>query len=235
MSITNTPIRDLAAAHPASITVFERFQIDLCAMGDKSLAEVCSTLSLSLDQVEEKITALLPEESGAGELSSLSLMQLIQRIVRVHHRRVRQDLPALLRLADRLAARHDTTASLRQNMQRLHTSLLCHIDAEEQLIFPLIARLAEAGATPIQEADHLKRNLLHMQLDHDTAVETLDELRNLTMGFTPPAMACAAHRALFHGLDDFDQDLRSHLYLEEDVLFPRALALHASLAERSEA
>ncbi len=235
MYITQTPIRQLVAEHPASIAVFERFQIDLCDLGEMSLAAACAARSLSLEQVEEKLAAILPAESGAGDPSSLPLLQLIQRIVRVHHRSVRQDLPGLLRLADRLVVHRDLAPSLRRKIETLHAGLLRHIDAEEQSLFPVIARLGEADAEPFATTTPLKRNMLQMQQDHDSAVDTMDELRAETKGFTPPPTACATHRALLSGLDAFDRDLRSHLQLEDNILFPRALALQASLPERSEA
>ncbi len=235
MSITQTPIRQLVAEHPASIAVFERFQIDLCDMGEMPLATACAALSLSLEQVEEKLAAILPAESGADDPASLPLLQLIQRIVRVHHRSVRQDLPALLRLADRLVARRSLVPSLRHKIETLHAGLLRHIDAEEQGLFPLIARLGEADAESFATTAPLKRNMLQMQQDHDSAVDAMDELRTETRGFTPPRTACVTHRALLSGLDAFDRDLRSHLQLEDNILFPRALALLASLPERSEA
>lgn len=239
MSITHTPIRDLAAAYPASISIFDRFQIDLCAMGGKSLVEACRELSLSLDQVEEKLTALLPEEPGAADFSSLSLMQLIQRIVRVHHRRVRQDLPGLVRMASRLSEKSALPPAQADTVQRLlhqlHLSLLRHIDAEESLVFPGIAQLSEDSKLEFIGAHPLQYSTQRMQLEHQSAMEALDELRAQTDGFQPSASACTTHRALYRGLQDFEQDLHTHLHLEDDILFPRALALHASLAERSQA
>lgn len=237
MSITHTPIRDLAATHPASISVFERFQIDLCAMGGKSLAEACRELCLSLDQVEEKLLALLPEDPSAADFSSLSLIQLIQRIVRVHHRRVRQDLPALGRMANRLSEKNAWPPAQAGTVQRLlnelHLSLLHHIDAEEHLVFPGIAQLAEDSSMAFGAAHPLHQSLHRAQREHSSAIQALNELRTQTDGFQPSASACTTQRALYKGLQDFEQDLHTHLHLEDDILFPRALALHANLAERS--
>ncbi len=239
MSITQTSIRELAAAHPPSISVFERFQIDLCAMGGMSLAEACRELSLSLDQVEEKLLALLPEDPGAADFGSLSLIQLIQRIVRVHHRRVRQDLPALARMASRLSeksawppAQARTVQSL---LEQLHLSLLHHIDTEEHLVFPRIAQLVEDSSMALSAAQPLHQSLHRMQQEHISAMQILAELRTQTDGFQPSADACATRCAFYRGLQDFEQDLHTHLHLEDDILFPRALGLHAGLTERSQA
>ncbi|MBI2498490.1 MAG: hemerythrin domain-containing protein [Opitutae bacterium] len=50
-------------------------------------------------------------------------------------------------------------------------------------------------------------------------------LRELTDGFTPGAEACNTHRALLAGLAEFESDLHRHVHKENNILFPRALAL----------
>ena len=233
MCLAHQPIREIVAALPTSLAVFERFDIDLCAMGDHTLADACAALSLSLDQLEEKLAAHLPAESAADP-ATLTPMQLIQRIVRVHHRRIRQDLPALCRMAERLEAKHTGTffksAALAGMLRDLHTGLLAHIDAEEQILFPLIAQHAEDTPqfTTLGPARSISHNLRRIHQDHEAATQTMDGLRERTNGFTPPHSACATHRALFSGLASFEQDLRSHLHLEDDILFPRALHLNAA-------
>ena len=233
MSLAHQPIREIVAALPASLAVFERFDFDLCEMGDRTLAEACAALRLSLDQLEEKLAAHLQAES-AVDPTALAPMQLIQRIVRVHHRRIRQDLPTMARLAEKLEAKHTSTffqcAGLFGMLRELHTGLLTHIDTEEQILFPLIAQHADASQpiATLDPAHSLGLNLWRIHQDHVAATQTMDGLRERTNGFKPPYFACATHRALFRGLESFDLDLRDHLHLEDDILFPRTLHLHAA-------
>jgi regulator of cell morphogenesis and NO signaling len=243
MSIAHKTIREIISEHPSSISVFERFEIDLCALGDNSLTEACSALSLSLDQLEEKLAPHLTADSSAADPASLSLIQLIQRIVRVHHRRIRHDLPALCRMAERLVAMHAAPdaepGTLLRLLQQLHAGLLTHIDAEEQLLFPFIAHIGDeaglsfAGSQP--QSPSLHQSLRSMHQDHEVATQAIHALRTRTHGFIPPAKACTAHRALLRGLADFEQDLHGHLHLEDNILFPRALLLHARLFTGSRA
>jgi regulator of cell morphogenesis and NO signaling len=53
----------------------------------------------------------------------------------------------------------------------------------------------------------------------------LTRLRTLTGGFTPPADACTTYRLCYGELERFERDLHQHVHLENNVLFPRALAL----------
>jgi regulator of cell morphogenesis and NO signaling len=62
----------------------------------------------------------------------------------------------------------------------------------------------------------------------------MDELRNLTRGFQPPEWACVAHIALFGGIREFESDLKQHVHLENDVLFPRAIQMEGELNSRGQ-
>jgi regulator of cell morphogenesis and NO signaling len=64
-----------------------------------------------------------------------------------------------------------------------------------------------------------------MMAEHASAGEFLAGIRSLCGGFEPPADACLSFRALYHGLEAFERDLHRHIHLENNILFPRALAL----------
>jgi regulator of cell morphogenesis and NO signaling len=240
MSITNMPLREIATEYPAALSIFERFEIDLCAWGDKPLGEACASLRLSTDQVREKLDALVVAEGGEGEAASLSLTQLIQRIVRVHHRRVRQDLPALARMAERLANRHtsqrEAHASVAHSIQTLHSDLLSHIEKEEQVLFPFIAAMEEHTSAyyPAGRACFLsvRQPIATMMQEHLAANRALDALREHTCHFNPSAGACSTQRALYGGLRNFEEDLREHIHLENDILFPRTIGAELELRNR---
>ncbi|HUX28285.1 MAG TPA: DUF542 domain-containing protein [Terracidiphilus sp.] len=240
MTTANQPLREIAADHPAAVPIFERFGIDLCAMGEKSLTEACAALSLSTEQLQEKLAELQTSGSGGSDPSGLTLTQVIQRIVRVHHRRIREDLPALARMAAKLAGKHagreGEFAPLAHLMEHLRMHMLEHIGREEQVLFPFIARLEEDSIV-CYPAEHacfrsLSEPIARMKQDHEAGARTMDELRRHTNGFDPPKQACATHRALLGGLRGLVEDLRQHKHLEEGILFPRALSLEAELESR---
>lgn len=241
MSITDMPLREIAAAHPAAISIFEQFDVDLCAWGEKSLGETCAALRISADQMEEKLHALAVDGGEACTAAHLSLTRLIQVIVREHHRRVRQDLPALARMAVRLASKHPAQSasygSTARLIQELHADLLSHIEKEEQTLFPCIAAMEQeddGGYTTgsiTSQSVHLP--VANMMQEHAEADKRLDELRNRTCDYRPPADACSTQRALYSGLRRFEAGFREHLHLEDDILFPRSIEVESALQQRS--
>ena len=64
-----------------------------------------------------------------------------------------------------------------------------------------------------------------MEREHEGAGGALMEIRKLTRGFEYPSYACSTVRALFDGLKALEADLHVHIHLENNILFPRAIAL----------
>ena len=87
-----------------------------------------------------------------------------------------------------------------------------HRQKEEAVLFPLM--LSDA---PPPLAEPLSR----MRRDHDDLADQTQDLRALTCGFTPPADADAAWRALYALCARIDAGLNAHITLENEVLFPR--------------
>ena len=68
-----------------------------------------------------------------------------------------------------------------------------------------------------------------MEQEHESAKHIVMEVIRLTNHFEPPVWACVTHIALFAGLREFETDLKQHVHLENDVLFPRAIQLEAEI------
>ena len=64
-----------------------------------------------------------------------------------------------------------------------------------------------------------------MVQEHDDAGNLTKEIRELTRNFTAPEDSCNSFKALYQGLEAFEADLHLHIHLENNLLFPRAIAL----------
>jgi regulator of cell morphogenesis and NO signaling len=62
-----------------------------------------------------------------------------------------------------------------------------------------------------------------MEREHESHDEHHERLRELTNGFTPPPDAANPVKQLYADLATLEADLRQHIYLENNVLFSRAL------------
>lgn len=234
-------IRQILASQSSAAVVLQRFEIDLCSRSDDSLHEVCTELQLSVDQVLEKLSDAAVNEHGAvpAGLDSYSLSRLIQHIVRTHHQYVRRELPRLAEISHKLAGKHgDLAPELREIeriLVRLHAEMSAHLQVEEQILFPFIAEMDQnsiSGSTPHACFRTVAQPVSMMVMEHESAEGLVTEMRSLTNAFTPPSWACPTHAAFYAGLREFGADLRQHVHLENDLLFPRAIELEAELNRR---
>ena len=68
-----------------------------------------------------------------------------------------------------------------------------------------------------------------MEEEHTGAGEILEKIKTLSNNFVPPAEACNTFKALYAGLEEFQNDLFQHIHLENNILFPKAIALESEL------
>ena len=69
-----------------------------------------------------------------------------------------------------------------------------------------------------------------MESDHEEAGELLQRLRYLTKDYQPPSDGCTTYQLCYRELERFEADLHRHVHLENNLLFPQAMALEASLS-----
>jgi regulator of cell morphogenesis and NO signaling len=67
-----------------------------------------------------------------------------------------------------------------------------------------------------------------MLAEHDAAGGILACIRELSHDFAPPVDACPTYRGFYQALAEFEQDLRQHIHLENNILFPRAIEMDES-------
>ena len=65
--------------------------------------------------------------------------------------------------------------------------------------------------------------LQSLRHEHGEDLALIERIRDITNRFTPPSDACPRYRIFYNMLADFTSELREHIELENDVLFPRAI------------
>lgn len=237
MATTSQTVRDIATENPAAIRVFEKYGIEYCCGGQVPLAEACAAKGLNVDDVIASLeTAAAPEAPGEKDWAGESLASLAAFIVDTHHAYVNREVPRLNELAAKVVSRHGDTfkelAEIQSKLAELGEEMVEHQGKEEVVLFPYIGKFeryaAGGGAKPRNCFGSVAHPIAMMTKDHDYAGNLMAEIRGLSQHYTPPAGACPTFRAFYAGLQDFEQDLQRHIRLENDILFPRALALETS-------
>ena len=230
-STTDLSVGQIAAEFPAAVRVFEKHGIDFCCGGKIPVTEACGRKGLDpavlLAEIDQAIQA--PAEDATDWLSA-PLAALIDHILDTHHAYMKVQLPRVEALLAKVVQAHgDRHGAMLRAVSAVYGPMKAELDGhlakEEMVLFPLV-RALEGGAQPGSFHCGSVRNPIRvMCMEHDSAGEALVELRRLTGNYAPPEDACNTFRALYFELADMERDLHRHIHLENNILFPRAIAL----------
>jgi regulator of cell morphogenesis and NO signaling len=235
-----TPVGELASTIPHAPQVLEKFGIDYCCGGGRSLADACTAKGTDVSEVIRAIGN--PEEKNGADQNYYELNQreLAEHIVNTHHKFTRTEIYRISALIERVVsvhgARHPELLELRKTFGDLAEDLTPHMMKEENVLFPCIvaveATVTSDSACPRPPFVTVQTPVQMMQFEHDLAGELLRELQRITSHYTVPTDGCASYRALFEGLRQFEEDLHLHIHLENNILFPRAIDMESKAWER---
>jgi regulator of cell morphogenesis and NO signaling len=232
----DTLVRRLVAEHPQTRPVFERFGIDYCCHGGRSLkvaaAEGGVELAALLAVLRNALAAPAPQGESFRDWSAAPAGELAAYIEKRHHGFMHEQLPLLERLLGRVLSAHgprhgQVLASLLAAYESMDSALTHHLFTEELVVFPLI-REAEAwarGAGRVAPRESLPYHLEHLEGEHAAAGRELERLRAITSNYALPEDACESFRALYDGFQEMERDLHQHIHLENNVLFPKVREL----------
>jgi len=161
----------------------------------------------------------LAEQPLEKDWRTVALAEIIDHIVIRYHDRHREQLPELILQATKVERVHADKPSvprgLAKNLTMLHEELSSHMMKEEQILFPMIKQgMGSQAMGPISV----------MESEHDEAGELVEVIKHITHNVTPPPEACTTWKAMYNGINEMIDDLMEHISLENNVLFPRALA-----------
>lgn len=225
--------------------VFRKYNIDFYC-GDKwSLERICEIKNIDIavikKELEESIRTVCVPNSLKFEEWNLDF--LTDYIVNVHHEYLRKALPEtrdyLLNFMSNEGDKFPYLPELFKVFSELATDMFPHLQQEELIIFPYIRQISHAYHSKESYAGLLVRTLRKpvesvMQHEHESVNRFLRQMRKLANCYTFPETASVSQRVSTLKLLEVDNDLVQHLHLENDILFPSAIALEKELLERKE-
>lgn len=237
-SSSSQTISGIAAQSLAAVRVFERLGIDYCCGGKRPVSAACQELGLDSAAVHAELEqALAGRPADETDWNRASLHDLIRHIIARHHEYLKLELPRLaerLQKVMRVYGERDkaTLAPLPKLFSELHAELDLHLHKEEMILFPYIERVESAvnAGQPAPPAPFgiIANPISMMEHEHDSAGAALRRIRECTNDYAVPGHACVTYRSLLEGLRELEQDLHMHIHLENNILFPRAIALEAA-------
>lgn len=211
--------------------VFERYNLDFCCKGKRPLNLACQEKGIDISGVMTELSSLPQEPGNHQRYNDWSVEFLADYIVQQHHSYVRTMIPIiemhLQKVVNAHAAKHPEVIEIQELFQRMSGELLSHITQEETSVFPLIKQITLQHELSTDDSS-LRQELVGaidmLDEEHRAAGDTLAAIQTLTNSFTPPPGACTTFRVLYQELKAFQEDMFRHIHLENNILFPQAVA-----------
>lgn len=173
-------------------------------------------------------------EFETAQWSGASLHGLIEHIISRHHAYLRGELPWMERAIARaveIGGRADarTLPPLTSTFRFFRRELELHLRKEEEVLFPLVRQIETAvnsGARPPRFSFGSIANPIGiMEEDHEGERRQIKRMLDLAGNYSGPPQTAHIYGTLFERLQTVDADMRLHVHLEDEILFPRVRLL----------
>lgn len=139
-----------------------------------------------------------------------------------------------LMIVNQLQKLRESEGSMKNELQaisglfeRLMDDLSTHLRKEEFVLFPYIHQFSnsEHEADAIQHIPLMQSVLQQMRREHKQHAETMSQIRRLTNNYTATDDCSSLAKLCLAELQEFEQNLNEHIYLENNILYPMIMDL----------
>ena len=228
--ITAQTLANIVTGNHFAVPVLEKYHLDFCCKGKRTLAEACTEKGLSLEMIcEELDKSTTSSQQNKMPFTEMTAEQLISFILIHHHFYVKQSMPTILGHLEKVASKHGDRfpymVEVLNIFKEINDDMTAHMMKEEMILFPRIKEvetLHQANQNNNLTAGYISAPIQVMELEHDHAGELLYRIRELTNTYSPPEDACTTFQVSLAELKEFEEDLHRHVHLENNLLFPLA-------------
>jgi regulator of cell morphogenesis and NO signaling len=218
--------------------IFEKYDLDFCCGGNKTISQAClengtdpKTVYTEIEKMES-VKVEIPERVDEWGLDFIA-----DYIINNHHKFVRYMIPIISSHSEKVASahgkNHPETIKVANIFSAVYKELKQHMMKEEEILFPYIKYLVrvEKGEAKFEKPyfGRIGNPINMMELEHQSAGESMYSIRRLTNSYAIPSDACNTYKVCLKELKEFEEDLHKHVHLENNVLFPKSVLLEEQL------
>lgn len=209
------------------------FGIRFYEYSELTLEEVCKKKGLRTDQVVRELESPTHLREADLPLVSYPIDLIIEYLKHSHFLFVKHKLPYIARLVDSFKADHDDYFSVERDLKMVFPlfveDFIQHIYQEEDTLFSFIQALERASKGTYQPSKlyHMleKNSVQKFAMEHDVHDDEMEGIRKITNNYTLLPQAPLHVKVLYNELKGFEQSLITHARIENEILFPKAMAL----------
>jgi regulator of cell morphogenesis and NO signaling len=234
----HTKIASIVVNDFRSAEILRKYGIDFCCGGNRSIGEACDENNVSLTELQQEIDYVLMQPLGSSNnFNDWDIGFLGDYILNTHHRYIKSELPVLRAYLEKIAEVHGDNHPELHEVKDLFIGssavILKHLEREEIVLFPYIKELTAYRDHPdVIEKPYIDPNenpLNDMVEEHQIEGERFRRMSELTINYAVPEDACNTYLVAMKRLENFEKDLHRHIHLENNILFPKTLALESKI------
>ncbi len=231
-------IGSYVAENYKTAAVFDKYGIDFCCRGNRSLDEVCQQQTIDKQKLTTELGEVLAEKvQEVNDPGSWPLDLLADYIEKKHHRYVEKAIPELLAYLEKVVAahgpNHPEVKEIADQFIQSAGALSQHMKKEELLLFPYIRKMVDAQhhGQALQSAQFgsVQNPVGAMMQEHENEGERFRKIAELSNNYQTPPDACNTFKVTYALLKAFQDDLHRHIHLENNILFPKAIDLETAI------
>ena len=235
MEINNQSIiGKIVAENYKAASVFKKYKIDFCCNGNRTIADASKKNQIDEETLINELNDVTSEKNqGDIDFKSFPLDLLSDYIEKTHHRYIDSKIPEITPYLEKIVNVHGNMHPELYEVERLFKEsagdLSAHLRKEELMLFPYIRQVVKAqisgSKNPVAKMGDAAEYIALMEDDHNVEGERFRTISELTDNYNPPADACNTYRVTLSLLQEFEEDLHRHIHLENNILFPKSIAL----------
>lgn len=202
-----------------------------------ALESVCLQKKLEIDYVLHLLSeANFSISSETRKLKNASVEAIVGYLKHQHIFFLQKKIPFIAHLIENLPEKKRLFTDLQLLFPLFAEDFIHHIHEEEDTFFYYILSLVKASKSAINKAqlyDLLQRySIQEFALAHDTHDDEMQGIRQLTNHYQlPDEKASLFVQVVYFHLQDLERHLQQHAYIENEILFPKALVLENTLKQ----
>lgn len=242
MSLT---LAELAIHIHGSIDLFEKHELDYYQNGKQTLEEACKRKDLDFSKINIELNLLQDHSNQHINMEDLGVERLMDFInVKYHSKEksalsnIHTNIQKVLKDKNNDQAFVDFVENIEEIFRALMDNFIRHCNKEDKVLFPYIKKLVELRANKTKLSSHhislLKNPIRILESEHEKAVGMLLDIKKWMNECNLPKNASVAYVSLIEDMKEFEKDLHMHLHLENNILFPKCIAIEEELKRRIE-
>ncbi len=221
-------IGEMVAEDYRAAAVFSKYGIDFCCKGNRSLEQVCDKKNVDVQTLKNELSNIGGSGDNQIDFKSWPLDLMADYIEKTHHRYIEENTPVIQKFLDKLSRvhgeRHPELHQIKSLFDESARDLAAHLKKEELILFPFVRNMV-AGKDQRPHFGTVENPVAMMKEEHEAEGERFAKIAELSDNYTTPADGCTTYRVAFSMLEAFEKDLHKHIHLENNILFPRAIAM----------